>query len=129
MTQFVPLDAPAKITRLQLRNTGTTTRNLSVTAYAEWVLGTSRGATAPYIITRTDPATGAILAQNTFSTAFPGRVAFADFGAGDNQPDGRPGRVHRAGRFACRTCRPSTRDRCRARPVPPLTPAPPCSAA
>jgi cyclic beta-1,2-glucan synthetase len=82
MTQFVPLDAPAKITRLQLRNTGTTPRNLSVTAYAEWVLGTSRGASAPYIITRTDPATGAILAQNSFGTAFPGRVAFADFGAG-----------------------------------------------
>ena len=82
LTQFVPLDMPAKITRLQLRNTGTTVRTLSVTAYAEWVLGTSRGASAPYILTRTDPATGAILAQNSFSTAFPGRVAFADFGAG-----------------------------------------------
>ncbi len=82
MTQFVPLDAPAKITRLQLRNSGTTTRSLSVTAYAEWVLGTARGGSASYIITRTDAATGAILAQNSFSTAFPGRVAFADFGAG-----------------------------------------------
>ncbi len=81
MTQFVPLDAPAKVTRLHLRNTGTTPRNLSVTAYAEWVLGTSRGGSAPCIITRTDPATGAVLAQNTFSTAFPGRIAFADFGA------------------------------------------------
>lgn len=82
MVQFVPLDAPAKISRLTLRNTGTTARTLSVTAYAEWVLGPARGATAPYIITRTDPATGAILAQNTFSTAFAGRVAFADFGVG-----------------------------------------------
>jgi cyclic beta-1,2-glucan synthetase len=80
MVQFVPLDDPAKITRLRLRNTGQLTRSLSVTAYAEWVLGTARGASAPYVITRTDPATGAILAQNTFSTAFPGRVAFADFG-------------------------------------------------
>jgi cyclic beta-1,2-glucan synthetase len=82
LVQFVPLDAPAKVSRLTLLNTGTTTRTLAVTAYAEWVLGTSRGATAPYIITRTDPETGAILAQNTFSTAFPGRIAFADFGAG-----------------------------------------------
>ncbi|MES2541569.1 MAG: glucoamylase family protein, partial [Pseudomonadota bacterium] len=82
MVQFVPLDAPAKISRLTLRNTGTTTRTLSVTAYAEWVLGTSRGATAPYIVTHPDPETGAILAQNTFSTAFPGRIAFADFGNG-----------------------------------------------
>ncbi|MDZ7907686.1 MAG: glucoamylase family protein [Gemmobacter sp.] len=82
MVQCVPLDAAAKITQLRLQNTGTTPRNLSVTAYAEWVLGTSRGASAPFIVTRTDPATGAILACNTFSTAFPGRVAFADFGAG-----------------------------------------------
>jgi cyclic beta-1,2-glucan synthetase len=82
LTQFVPLDVPAKISSLQLRNSGKTTRTLAVTAYAEWVLGSSRGAGAPYIITRTDPATGAIFAQNSFSTAFPGRVAFADFGAG-----------------------------------------------
>ncbi len=81
MTQFVPLDAPVKISRLRLCNTGLSARNLSVTAYAEWVLGTHRGVSLPYITTRIDPATGAILAQNTFSTAFPGRIAFADFGA------------------------------------------------
>ena len=82
MTQFVPMDASVKISRLTLRNTGATARQLSVTAYAEWVLGASRSASAPFVITKVDPATGAILAQNTFSTAFPGRVAFADFGAG-----------------------------------------------
>ena len=82
MVQFVPLDAPVKITKLRLHNTGPTIRNLSVTAFAEWVLGTARGATAPYIHTRVEPETGAILAQNTFSTAFPGRVGFADFGVG-----------------------------------------------
>ena len=82
MTQFVPMDASVKISRLTLRNTGPTARQLSVTAYADWVLGTARGASAPFVMTKTDPVTGAILAQNTFSTAFPGRVAFADFGAG-----------------------------------------------
>ncbi len=82
MVQFVPLDKPVKITRLTLRNTLSTERSLSVTAYAEWVLGTSRSATAAYILTKPDAATGAILATNTFSTAFPGRVAFADLGAG-----------------------------------------------
>ncbi len=81
MVQFVPLDASVKVTRLTLRNANAAVRRLSVTAYAEWVLGTSRSATAAYLITKPDPATGAILAQNTFSTAFPGRVAFADFGA------------------------------------------------
>lgn len=81
MVQFVPLDASVKISRLTLRNTGTAPRNLSVTGYAEWVLGTSRSAASPYVATKIDPATGAILAQNTFGTAFPGRVAFADIGA------------------------------------------------
>ncbi len=41
----------------------------------------NRSATAAFVTTKRDPATGAILAQNTFSTAFPGRVAFADLGA------------------------------------------------
>ena len=80
MVQFVPLDAPVKVTRLTLRNTGATTRRLSVTGYAEWVLGPSRAATAPFIVSGLDAATGAILARNTYSTAFPGRVAFADLG-------------------------------------------------
>ncbi len=81
MVQFVPLDAPVKISRLTLRNTGGAVRKLSVTGYAEWVLGTSRSATAAFVTTKSDHATGAVLAQNTFSTAFPGRVAFADLGA------------------------------------------------
>ena len=81
MVQFVPLDASVKVSRLRLSNTGQATRHLSVTAYAEWVLGPSRGATVPYVITKRDAVTGAILAENTFGTAFPGRIAFADFGA------------------------------------------------
>ena len=80
MVQFVPLDAPVKVTRLRLRNTGTGIRHLSVTGYAEWVLGPSRGATVPHIQTRIDE-TGAILAENPFAMAFPGRIAFADIGA------------------------------------------------
>ena len=80
MVQFVPLDAPVKITRLTLRNTSGRSRRLSVTAYAEWVLGTSRVATSTHLITEIDSDTGAILARNPRSMAFPGRVAFADLG-------------------------------------------------
>ncbi|PWK59057.1 cyclic beta-1,2-glucan synthetase [Silicimonas algicola] len=80
--QFVPLEDPVKITHLTLRNNGDTIRRLSITAYAEWVLGTSRSATAAHITTTTDEQTGAILARNPFAIAFPGRVAFADLGAG-----------------------------------------------
>lgn len=85
MLQFVPLDAPVKVTRLRLRNLSDRTRRLSVTGYAEWVLGTSRSATAGKIITQVESETGAILAQNPRAMAFAGRVAFADFGPGPSR--------------------------------------------
>ncbi|MCC5984499.1 MAG: glycosyl transferase [Rhodobacteraceae bacterium] len=81
MVQFVPLEDPLKVARLTLRNTSGRPRRLSVTAYAEWVLGPSRAATLRHVLTETDPETGAILARNPFSLAFADRVAFADLGA------------------------------------------------
>ncbi len=80
LLQYVPLADPIKISRLTLRNLSAAPRRLSVTAYAEWVLGTSRGAAAPFIATEIDDTTGAMLARNPWSIAFPGRVAFADLG-------------------------------------------------
>ncbi len=82
MVQFVPLDDPVRVTVLTLRNTSRRVRHLSVTTYAEWVLGPSRGSAARNVVTGIDAETGAILARNPFSTAFPGRVAFADLGVG-----------------------------------------------
>src|SRR5690606_20007717 len=81
MVQFVPMEDPVRITRLTLSNTSGRVRSLSVTTYAEWVLGPSRGATARHIITSLDAETGAIMARNPYSTAFPRRVAFAALGA------------------------------------------------
>src|SRR5690606_23023452 len=80
LLQFVPLADPVKISRLTLRNNSGRARRLSITAYAEWVLGTSRAASAPFIVTEIDTATGAILVRNPWSTAFRDRVAFADLG-------------------------------------------------
>ncbi len=80
LLEFAAMDAPVKVSRLRLRNLSDRSRRLSVTAYAEWVLGTSRSATAGKIITTVDPDTGAILAQNPRAMAFAGRTAFADFG-------------------------------------------------
>lgn len=78
LLQYVPLADPIKISRLTLHNMSDTPRRISVTAYAEWVLATSRGATGPFIITEMDETTGAMLVRNPWSTAFPGRISFSD---------------------------------------------------
>ena len=65
---------------LTIENRSGRTRRLSVTAYAEWVLGTTRGANAPHIITEHEPETQALLARNPWNTDFAGRVAFLDLG-------------------------------------------------
>jgi cyclic beta-1,2-glucan synthetase len=78
LLQYVPLADPIKISRLTLRNLTGVPRRLSITSYAEWVLGSSRSTCAPFVITEIEKTTGAMFARNPWSNAFPGRVAFAD---------------------------------------------------
>ncbi|GLQ54890.1 hypothetical protein GCM10010862_21490 [Devosia nitrariae] len=80
LLSYVPLADPLKISRLTLTNRSARARRLSVTSYAELVLGAQRGTNAPFITTEIDPQTGAMLAWNKWTMAFPGRVAFADLG-------------------------------------------------
>ena len=80
LLQYVPLKDPIKISRLTLTNQTDRVRRLSITTYAEWVLGTARGANGPFIATERDVATGALFARIPWNTAFPERIAFADLG-------------------------------------------------
>jgi cyclic beta-1,2-glucan synthetase len=77
LLQFVPLEDSIKISRLTLKNMSGRPRRLSVTGYVEWVLGSSRSATGPYIITENDTQNAVILARSAWQGEFGGRIAFA----------------------------------------------------
>jgi cyclic beta-1,2-glucan synthetase len=85
LCMFVPMRDPIKISRLSIRNTSRRPRRLSLTAYAEWVLGTSRGSSAPFILTELDADTGALFARNPWDATFGSRVAFADLAGRQSQ--------------------------------------------
>ncbi|MBW8888487.1 MAG: phosphorylase [Fibrobacteres bacterium] len=78
LTQWVPESDPVKISRLVLENVSPKTRQLDVTAYVEWVLAPVRGMATQHIVTRRDPATGALTARNAWIAEFAEPVAFAD---------------------------------------------------
>ena len=80
LTVFVPREDPVKISRLTVENRSASTRVLTVTAYAEWVLGPQRAAGAPSSSPSSTPRRGAIFARNSWNEAYAGRVAFADVG-------------------------------------------------
>ena len=80
LVQFVPLDERLKVSVLTVENRSGRSRRLSVTAYAEWALGTSRGASAASIVTALEPETRALVVRNPWNTEFAGRVAFFDLG-------------------------------------------------
>jgi cyclic beta-1,2-glucan synthetase len=80
LVQFVPVTEAVKLSVLTVRNRSGRKRRLSVTAYAEWVLGTSRAESGPRILTSLDPGTTALVARNPWNTEFHGRAAFLDLG-------------------------------------------------
>jgi cyclic beta-1,2-glucan synthetase len=78
LLEYVPVADTLRISRLRITNPSRRTRQLAVTAYAEWSLSPSRASSAPFIRTELDPDTGAIFASNRWNPAFEQRIAFAD---------------------------------------------------
>ncbi len=85
LVQYVPINGSIKISRLTLRNRSGRVRHLGVTAYVEWVLGASRSASLPFVITGMDGETGAMFARNPWNVAFGARVAFMDLGGSQTE--------------------------------------------
>ncbi len=79
---FVSPDEPIKFFRITLRNLSSRRRRCSVTLYVEWVLGENRSRTSAHIVTKLEPATGAVTARNVFRQEFGSRVAFLDLSEG-----------------------------------------------
>jgi cyclic beta-1,2-glucan synthetase len=82
LTVFVPFSQsgshePVKVFRLRLRNDSSTDRRLSVTFFAEWVLGSQRENLASHVVTSFDEESGSILARQHWSPESTGGIAFA----------------------------------------------------
>ena len=73
---FAAPDAPVKVMQLRVRNTLGHTRRMTVTCYAEWVLGVCRELSAHYLIPEFDSSHFALLTRNPFNEEFGERVAF-----------------------------------------------------
>jgi cyclic beta-1,2-glucan synthetase len=73
-------DEPVKVSLLRLTNHDDRVRRITVTAYAEWTLGSLREHTQHQLVTRFDAAHGTIYARNSFDSTFAGLVAFFAMG-------------------------------------------------
>ncbi len=78
-------DAPVKIAHLRLENLWNRPRRITVTYYAEWVLGNRRDTNQAYVIPEFEPGKHALLAGNRYNTEFGERVAFL---AANKKPHG-----------------------------------------
>ncbi|PEQ88564.1 carbohydrate-binding protein [Bacillus sp. AFS006103] len=76
MEIIVPLKDTVKLLQLRLRNRSQSKKRVSLTYFAEWVLGVTREAQAPFIITEWDAEHKVLLARNSFQETFRDAVSF-----------------------------------------------------
>ncbi|WP_435099576.1 GH36-type glycosyl hydrolase domain-containing protein [Arhodomonas sp. AD133] len=73
---FVAGEDPVKVARIDLVNDTARPRRLTVTYYAEWVLGAQREASAGFLVPDYDGERRALLVRNPYSIEWPQQVAF-----------------------------------------------------
>jgi cyclic beta-1,2-glucan synthetase len=73
---FVPSTDPVKVARLELRNTRARPRRITVTYFAEWLLGALRSASREHVVCEYDPGLCALLARNPWAPDFAEASAF-----------------------------------------------------
>ncbi len=73
---FVPVDEPIKLWELKLTNKSSKVKYLSLTYYVEWVLGTQREHTNPYILTSYNNEHEYLTAKNIYAINFQNQYAF-----------------------------------------------------
>lgn len=76
LTVFTPLEEPLKLWELKLVNRSDKMKYLSITYYVEWVLGTNREYTNPYILTSYDNEHEYLSAKNIYTSNFQNHIAF-----------------------------------------------------
>ena len=73
----VPESDPVKIQVLSITNSGSRSRRITVTTYAEWILGTDRERSLGHVRTEMLPEASTMLAANTFEEELANQVAFS----------------------------------------------------
>lgn len=84
MTIAVPLDDSVKVLKFRIRNNTKIVRKISLTYYAEWVLGVRRQGSAPFIVTDWDSTSNVLLAHNVYQESFRDAHAFLGIYPQDN---------------------------------------------
>jgi cyclic beta-1,2-glucan synthetase len=82
LTVFVPISKdgagdPVKVMRLRLRNDSSRPRRLTVTYFAEWLLGSNREDQTLHVYTSYDRQSGSVLAGQSWNGSYTNNVAFA----------------------------------------------------
>ena len=77
-TVYADIEDSIKFTIIKIRNRSGRQRRLSVTGYAEWVLGDLRPKSLMHVVTDNDGETGALYTRNTYNSEFASRIAFFD---------------------------------------------------